>query len=113
MQVFAALADPTRRQIVELLAQRNRLSVAHINAQFHVSAPAISQHLRVLREAKLVRVEARAQQRLYSLDPDGVGEIEHWVQTLHQQWTDRFDALDRLLLQEMKKAKSAKKERKP
>ena len=111
MQCFAALADPTRLRIVEMLARRGPLAVADINNEFEVSAPAISQHLKVLRESRLVQVEARAQQRFYSLDPSGVGELEKWVTMLHQQWSDRFDALDRLLAQEMRKTKSQRKGR--
>lgn len=111
MQIFAALADPTRLHIVELLARQGELPVSRITNRFRMSAPAISQHLKVLREARLVRVEARAQQRFYSLDPAGVGEMERWVAALHRQWTERFDALDELLAREMKKARPARKER--
>jgi DNA-binding transcriptional ArsR family regulator len=113
MHSFTALADPTRQRIVEMLATQGQLSVADIGAQFEVSAPAISQHLKVLREARLVAVEARAQQRLYSLDPVGVEEIEQWVAALRTHWAARFDALDTLLALEMKKQKptNAKKAR--
>jgi DNA-binding transcriptional ArsR family regulator len=109
MQAFAALADPTRRHIVELLARRGQLPVAQISKRFPVSAPAISQHLKVLREARLVRVEAHAQQRLYSLDPAGVAEMDRWMAKLHRHWTERFDALDELLAQEMRKMGSTRK----
>jgi len=64
LQVLAALADPTRRRIVEMLAQRE-LSAGEIAGRFEVSAPAISQHLKVLRDAQLVRVRAEAQRRIY------------------------------------------------
>lgn len=116
MQVFSALADTTRQRIVELLAAQGQLPVARIKERFHISSPAISQHLKVLREARLVRAEVHAQQRLYSLDPTGVDEIEKWVAELHRHWSERFDALDDLLKSEIKRRnlkglKSSKKEK--
>ena len=66
-EMFAVLADPTRRQIIALLAERER-SVGELVDAFTVSQPAISRHLRVLREAGLVRVEARGRERSYALD---------------------------------------------
>ena len=111
MQAFAALSDPTRQTIVERLALHGQMSVAHLKEPFDISAPAISQHLKVLREARLVRVETRAQQRFYSLDPVGIGEIEAWIAKLHQHWSERFDALDALLAQHVKQTKSRKKGR--
>lgn len=110
MQIFTALADPTRQHIVELLARNGQMAVAELRVPFDISAPAISQHLKVLREARLVRAEVRAQQRLYSLDPVGIGEMETWVAKLHQHWSERFDALDEVLKQEMKTSKRRKKE---
>jgi DNA-binding transcriptional ArsR family regulator len=79
MQVLNAIADPTRQRIVEMLAARE-LSAGHIAGKFDMSAPAISQHLKVLREAKLVRVRADAQRRIYALDPEGLrrdGRMAH------------------------------------
>jgi len=93
---FAALSDPTRRRIVELLAARE-MSAGDIHGHFAVSAPAISQHLKVLREARLVRVRAEAQRRVYSLDPDGIDEIDAWVHGIRQFWAPRLDALEREL----------------
>jgi len=78
MPPFAALADPTRRRIVELLA-RGELSAGAIAAQFPSTAAAVSQHLRVLREARLVRVRGEAQRRIYGLDGAGLAEIEEWL----------------------------------
>ena len=96
MDSFAALAVPTRRRIVENLA-RGPMSSGEIARQFDVTAPAISQHLKVLQSAKLVRVRAEAQRRIYELDPDGIGELEKWIDELKAFWNVRFDALDAAL----------------
>lgn len=103
MDVFFALADPTRRNIIELLAVRGPLPATDIYKQFPVSHPAISQHLQVLRQAGLVRMEKRAQQRLYQLNPDTMAELEGWVHQLTVRWNERFDRLDQVLEQEKKK----------
>ena len=76
MDVFFALADPTRRSIVELLAMRGQLSASDISNKFPTSASAISQHLKILRQSGLVDMEKRAQQRLYQINPDAVTELD-------------------------------------
>ena len=103
MDVFAALSDPTRRKIIELLADGGQLPAAEIAAHFPVSAPAISQHLKVLQEAGLVLVERRAQQRIYRLNPQAMVELEDWARRLRNLWNERFDALEILLEQELRK----------
>jgi DNA-binding transcriptional ArsR family regulator len=103
MDMFAALAEPTRRSILELLARNGPLAATEISAQFPVSPPAISQHLKVLREAKLVLMEKRAQQRLYRLNPETLSQFEAWVTHMQQRWSERFDALDTVLEREKKK----------
>ncbi len=97
MNQFAALADPTRRQIIEMLADQGELSATTIADHFAMSAPAVSQHLKALREADLVVVEKRAQQRIYRLNPDAMLEVEVWVHRLTQRWHERFTALDAVL----------------
>ncbi len=104
MDKFEALADPTRRRIVEMLAARGRLSATEIAGQFSSSAPAISQHLKVLREARLVLMENRAQQHIYRINPEAVLQVEDWARGLRQLWDERFDALDRVLGEEKQKA---------
>jgi DNA-binding transcriptional ArsR family regulator len=111
MDVFAALAEPTRRAIMEMLAANGQLSATEIYNRFPASRPAISQHLKVLREAGLVSVEKRAQQRIYRVNPHTVLEVETWARRLTQIWDQRFDALDQLLKAEQEKAES--KETKP
>lgn len=93
---FSALADPTRQRIVEMLA-RGALCAGEIADQFELSAPAISQHLKALREAKLVKVRAQAQKRIYELDPEGLTELSDWVARIRAFWTPRLDALEQAL----------------
>jgi DNA-binding transcriptional ArsR family regulator len=103
MDVFFALSDPTRRAIVELLAQRGELSASEIAGQFPMSAPAISQHLKVLREANVVTMEKRAQQRIYRINAQAVQEVGSWAGRMAQLWQRRFDVLDDLLREELVK----------
>ena len=112
MMIFTALADPTRFRIVEMLALNGRMPASQISQKFTTSAPAISQHLKVLKEAHLVSVEINAQQRIYRLNPEGIAEIEHWIAKLRQIWERKFDALDAHLKQELKKTQTSSKERK-
>ncbi|ASY63438.1 Transcriptional regulator, ArsR family [Sinorhizobium sojae CCBAU 05684] len=86
--IFAALADPTRRAIFERLAQK-RQSVAELARAMPVSQPAISQHLKVLREARLVRDEPMGTRRIYSIDPGGLGPLRQW---LDRFWGDQLAA---------------------
>ena len=103
MDIFSALADPTRRKIVEMLASNGELSATDIADQFPVSPPAISQHLKVLREANLVLMEKRAQQRIYRLNSEVIVELEIWSKKLIQLWNQRFDALEKVLEAEKQK----------
>jgi DNA-binding transcriptional ArsR family regulator len=103
MDKFSALADPTRRNILEMLANSGQLSATEISAKFQATPSAISQHLKVLREANLVLIEKRAQQRIYRINPDTVGELEQWARQLTQRWNERFEALDAVLEAEKKK----------
>lgn len=93
MQTLAALADPTRQRILEMLAG-GALSSGDIAQRFDVSAPAISQHLKTLRDAKLVRVRPEKQKRFYELDPQGIGEVANWIADLRKFWSTKLDALE-------------------
>jgi DNA-binding transcriptional ArsR family regulator len=93
VNAIEALADPTRRRIVELLGERER-SAGEIASHFDTSRPGVSRHLRVLREAGLVRVRGEAQRRLYSLDPAPLAELDDWLSRYRAIWTNRLDALD-------------------
>ena len=93
MKALEVLAEPTRLRIVELLAEGER-SAGDIASQFATSRPGISRHLRVLREHGLVRAREVAQQRLYSLDPAPLEELDEWLQRYRHFWVNRLDALD-------------------
>src|SRR4029077_13003304 len=97
MQSLTVLADPTRRRIVELLAG-GALCAGDIASRFDVSAPAISQHLKMLRHANLVQVRRDAQKRIYELNPQGVEELREWVDRLRGFWSRKLDALESALI---------------
>jgi DNA-binding transcriptional ArsR family regulator len=99
MDRFAALADPNRRRMLELLGGEERPAGA-IAASFDMSAPAVSQHLKALREAGLVRVTVDGQRRVYSLDPDGLAAIDAWIERVRTDWSRRLDALEAALAKE-------------
>jgi DNA-binding transcriptional ArsR family regulator len=96
MDTFIALADPTRRRIIESLAL-SETSFGDLADQFQMSRPAVSQHLKVLREAGLVTARADAQRRIYSLSDDALDEIDEWLGKVQKFWTQRLDKLERLL----------------
>ncbi len=100
MDVFNVLAEPTRRQVVEILANRGQLNATQISDEFDVTPQAISQHLKVLREANVIRMEKRGQQRVYGFNPGSMREIQKWTTTVTELWTSRFDRLDRALKEE-------------
>jgi DNA-binding transcriptional ArsR family regulator len=94
--VFPALADPTRRTLLERIAERPR-SVGALAAELPVSRPAVSQHLKVLKDAGLVVDEARGTARIYRIDPEGLGPVRRW---LDQQWERSLQTFKRLAEQE-------------
>lgn len=89
---FAALADPTRRLLLARLAEAD-LTVGELGAGLELSQPALSQHLRVLREAGLVRFAAEGRARRYRLDPAAFEELRAWLDELDRFWRARLDAL--------------------
>jgi DNA-binding transcriptional ArsR family regulator len=96
MESILAIADPTRRRIIELLALREQ-TAGELVDEFDVSASAISQHLKVLREAGLVTVRAEGQSRVQTLNPAGFGDLESWLEKTRSVWSSRLDALEREL----------------
>ena len=96
---MASLADPTRTRIVEAIAVRPR-TVTEIVDMFEVSQPAISKHLRVLREAGLVRVAPEGKTRVYHLDPRPLRELDAWLQRYRRFWADKLDALEAFMDEE-------------
>jgi DNA-binding transcriptional ArsR family regulator len=94
--MFEVLAEPARRRILDLLRERPRL-VGELTAELGLSQPGTSKHLRVLREAGLVRVRSEAQRRWYELDPAPLVEIDEWLEPYRWMWADRLDLLERHL----------------
>ena len=93
MDVAAAIADPTRREIMLLLRDRV-LSAGEIADRFDISRPAVSRHLRVLRECGVVVGEARGRQRLYRLDTAPLAPLEAFLARFHGRWPGALDALE-------------------
>lgn len=96
MQSLLAIADPTRRRIIELLAQRDR-SAGELVEEFDLSAPAISQHLNILREAGFITTRAEGQSRIQTLNPKGFDDLDAWLEKTRSVWSRRLDALEREL----------------
>src|SRR5688572_8848175 len=112
MQSLLALADPTRRRIVELLAERDRTS-GELVKEFDMSAPAISQHLNVLRDAGFVTTRAEGQTRVQTLNPHGFDELDAWLHRTRAFWSARLDALEQeLKAEDEANAKAARAKRK-
>ncbi len=97
MDVFAALADPTRRRILDLLAGGSH-NAGELAAEFpRLSQPGVSRHLKVLRDTHLVDVTIRAQQRIYALNPEGLADLYAWVAKYQAMWPEMLDALGHYL----------------
>jgi DNA-binding transcriptional ArsR family regulator len=93
---FAALAEPTRRHILDLLRERPR-PVGELVERLELSQPGTSKHLRVLREAGLVRVRQDAQRRWYELRTEPLLEVDAWLEPYRHMWSSSLDALERHL----------------
>jgi len=93
---FEVLAEPTRRQILDLLRDREH-SVGELVERLTISQPGVSKHLRVLRDAGLVNVRTDAQRRWYGLRPEPLSEIDAWLEPYRRFWAGRLDALERHL----------------
>lgn len=92
--IFQTLADPNRLILVELLFERGPSPVSELVEALPIAQSGVSRHLRILREAGLVQVEARAQQRLYSIRPEPFEELSSWLGRYRRVWEHRLDALD-------------------
>src|SRR5919201_236146 len=91
---FEVVAEPTRRRILDLLRERSR-PVGELVELFGLSQPLVSKHLRVLRDAGLVRVRLAAQRRWYELRPEPLAELDAWLAPYRRLWADSLDALER------------------
>ena len=104
MNIFEVLAEPTRRQILDLLREDARL-VGELAESLNITQPNVSKHLRVLRDVGLVTVRREAQWRKYELNPEPLAEVEEWLAPYRAFMEARYDLLDKLLdeLQEEEK----------
>jgi DNA-binding transcriptional ArsR family regulator len=96
VEAFDVLGDPVRRRIVELLAHGELAAgdvVSAVGSEFGISQPAVSQHLRVLRESGFARVRPDGARRLYSVDPAPLDAAERWIVGVRRMWEQRLDAL--------------------
>jgi len=93
VNTFAALAEPNRREILDLLRLEPR-TVSEVVDSIGLSQPAVSKHLRVLRDVGLVKVRPEGQRRWYEVDPTALLQIEIWLEPYRQLWSYRFDALE-------------------
>ena len=96
MHAFDVLGDPVRRRIVELLAEGERTAgdvTERVQAEFGITQPAVSRHLRVLRDAGFATSEAQAQRRLYRLRPEPLAEVDAWLSRYRGLWSQALDAL--------------------
>ncbi|MGC5615067.1 ArsR/SmtB family transcription factor [Georgenia sp. Z1491] len=95
-EVFTVIGDPTRRRILELLRDGER-SAGELVVALDAPQPNVSKHLRVLGEAELVRVRVEGPRRQYRLAPEGLRDLDSWLQPFREIWADRLDALERHL----------------
>lgn len=93
MEALSAVADPTRRQILDMLVDAE-VTAGTLASAFPISRPAVSRHLRVLREAGLVQVRSDGRRRVYALEPGPLRELDAWLDPYRRLWAQRLDALD-------------------
>jgi DNA-binding transcriptional ArsR family regulator len=98
MDIYAALADPTRRQIIEALAM-GESAFGELADRFEMSRPAVSQHLKILKNAGLVSSRPDAQRRIYRLTDGSLDEVEAWLGKVRNFWSERLDRLEELLVE--------------
>ncbi len=97
MPAFDILGDPVRRRLLELLAEGETSAgelTDVVRSEFGITQPAVSRHLRVLRESGLADVRAEGTRRLYAVRPEPLREVDEWMQQYRRFWENRLDALD-------------------
>ena len=97
--VFQAIADPTRREIIDLLARRS-LPVSEVADKFDISRPAVSKHLKILNECGLVVISKKGRKRYCQTDPRKLREVAEWAERYRKFWTERLDTLEALLAED-------------
>lgn len=101
--VFQAIADPNRRAILSLLAEK-RMTLNSVAENFRISRPAVSKHIKILKECGLVVVIPQGRERYVEARFDRLGEVSDWIEKYRQVWEAKFDRLDKVL-ENMKKEK--------
>jgi DNA-binding transcriptional ArsR family regulator len=91
--VFAAVSDPKRREMLDIIAEGPKSAGEIVSHFFGITQPGVSRHLRVLRDAQLVEVTPDAQQRIYALKQEGFRELNEWLSRYEEFWSSRLDAL--------------------
>jgi len=94
MDVFEAVAEPTRRTVLDLLAGRERSAGELVDAFPALTQPAVSRHLRILRESRLVDVRSDGARRFYSIRPAALAELDRWLDSYRRFWGERLDDLE-------------------
>ncbi|MDG4831544.1 metalloregulator ArsR/SmtB family transcription factor [Solwaraspora sp. WMMD1047] len=110
MHAFDILGDPRRRRILELLADGEQTSGAItdvIRAEFGISQPAVSQHLRVLRDSGFASVRTEGTRRFYAVEPAALREVDAWLDRFRRFWEQRLDALETELARGRRAARTA------
>lgn len=107
MDVVSAIADPVRREILSLL-KRGPLTAGSIAAEFDISRPAISRHLRILREHGLVHDEIQGRERFYQLDISPLAPVGAWLTQLGNDWSPRLDALETEVFRTRREGRTAR-----
>ena len=97
--IFAVLANPVRRRILELLLERPSTVNTLVEA-FELHRPSVSEHLQVLRNARLVRDERQGRERYYHIEPRRLAEVSEWLAPFEHYWRERMQALDQVLNEE-------------
>lgn len=108
MNAFDVLGDPVRRRILELLADGEQTAGAltdAIRAEFGISQPAVSQHLKVLRDNGFATVRAEGTRRLYAVNPTALSEVDQWLDRFRAFWNQRMDALETELFRGRREAR--------
>lgn len=96
-ETFAALSDPTRLSLVEKLMRRGELAAGTLAGEAEISGPAISRHLKVLREAGVIRQRVQGTHRYYSVRPEALGAVNRWTLDHREFWASSLDRLDALI----------------
>ena len=110
--VFQAIADPTRREIITLIA-RSEINVNSIVENFEISRPSISQHVKILQECGIIVIEKRGRERYCKIQPTNLRKVAEWVEPFRELWEQKLDSFEKYLdkLQSKRKQNEKRKRR--